>query len=357
MAGAADQRNKGPVTAGREIGVAVAEGDQSPAVRAGERVSLPAVQGADAEARPSRVASADKSRPAKSISAKSISAKGVSSTRTKASVTRPRKKPEIELRLPERDAAALASEATATVGGEAASSVERSHSTSPRSNPQTAPRTSTTSQATSQTAARGRAGAPARKRGSGALGLAGRARLPEWQALLALPDALFSALPALRQAILNAPLDEALALVADGLASALAPAAARIWIADVAPWSSSASRVGGSGIAPGLRPRARSFANERGQLASRAPSTTVTAGAGKMEHEGASGDPLLEEVASARRPTLLFDAVGHPLARSWTERANSSGEGLPALGTLAAYPLRARGPVPRRARGGRARRG
>ncbi len=348
MTRAADQRNKGPVTAGREVGVAVAEGDQSPAVRAGERVSLPTAQGADDEARPSRVASANKSRPAKVGAATSGAAKGVSSTRTKASVTRPRKNPQIELPPHERDALAseaitLAGEATATVGGEAASSVERSRSTSPRSNPPAASRASTTSQTNSPTPARGRAGAPARKRGSGALGLAGRAWLPEWQALLALPDALFSALPTLRQAILNAPLDEALALVADGLASALAPAAARIWTADVAPWSASASRVGGSGIAPGLRLRARSFANERGQLASRAPSTTTPAAATRPKNDGASGDPLLDEVAGARRPTLLFDAVGHPLARSWTERANSSGKGLPALGTLAAYPLLARG--------------
>ena len=33
---------------------------------------------------------------------------------------------------------------------------------------------------------------------------------PEWRTLLSLPDALFSALPTLRQAVLNHPLEDAL---------------------------------------------------------------------------------------------------------------------------------------------------
>ncbi len=173
-----------------------------------------------------------------------------------------------------------------------------------------------------------------RKRNSGIPGLGGRARaLPEWQTLLSLPDALFSALPALRQGILNRSLDEALQLVADGLALALVPAAARIWIADVTPWSGGVSRVGGSGMFPALRLRARAHATGQGALSSVPAAMRETS-------EDATLDPLLAEVAASRSPTLLFDAVGHPLARGWAAGPDGA---LPALGTLAAYPLRARG--------------
>jgi signal transduction histidine kinase/PAS domain-containing protein len=192
------------------------------------------------------------------------------------------------------------------------------HETSAQAAPKRAPRTT---------------GKP-RKRGSGVSGLAERARLlPEWQTLLSLPDALFSALPTLRQAILNRPLDEGLPLIAEGLALALAPAVARIWIADVTAWSGGASRVGGSGMSPALRLRAHSHSTAPGDPLGGPPH-------GDEHGESARSDPLVEEVSSARAPTILFDAVGHPLARGWTTPPHDS---LPALGTLAGYPLRARG--------------
>jgi signal transduction histidine kinase/PAS domain-containing protein len=176
-----------------------------------------------------------------------------------------------------------------------------------------------------------------RKRTTGVLGLAERARQePDWQTLLSLPDALFSALPPLRQAVLNHPLDEALRLVAEGLALALAPAAARIWIAELSAWSGGASRVGGSGLLPALRLRARARALGTGLLADvSAPDRDPSDG-----EDAAAADPLLAEVAATRSATILFDAVGHPLALRWTTRPEAA---LPALGTLAAYPLRARG--------------
>jgi signal transduction histidine kinase/PAS domain-containing protein len=222
-------------------------------------------------------------------------------------------------------------------------------------------------------------------------GLAQRARTeplsPAEQTLYGLPDPLLVALPALRQAILNGPLDAALQTMAEGLVRTLAPAVARVWIANVAPiaaWSEAGSRVGGVELLPalGLRAAAHSTSQaiqpragdtELGNASSAAlcrpasPDPTDDGGSPDLApnpYADAYGDlpadpvpdPLIADVAAARRPVVLFDAVGHPLARAWTQPANDSGAGtgtdggaeaahapLATLGTLAAYPLRARG--------------
>jgi len=252
-------------------------------------------------------------------------------------------------------ASAAASVAASAVSGVAAPKPKRR---SPRKKPaeakvagpkptnmDAAPQEETTTATPSETPAmsvtpraRRTTGAP-RKRNSGIPGLGERARaLPEWQTLLSLPDVLFSALPALRQGILNRPLDDALQYVAEGLVLALVPATTRIWIADVTPWSGGASRVGGSGMFPALRLRARAHALSQGALSS-VPAAIRVAGEDATLDPPVL-DPLVAEIAASRRPALLFDAVGHPLAQGWAAGPDGA---LPALGTLAAYPLCARG--------------
>src|SRR5262249_13216684 len=148
-------------------------------------------------------------------------------------------------------------------------------------------------------------------------------------------------LPGLRHAILNRPLEEALRIVAEGLALALAPAAARLWIADLALWAGGATRTGGLELLPALRLRAQGLsAGSRGSASISSATPTSYEGNEFPTNESVVVDPLITEVAAARRPTVLFDAVGHPLASAWTSHAEVA---LPTLGTLAAYPLRARG--------------
>ena len=70
------------------------------------------------------------------------------------------------------------------------------------------------------------------------------------------------------------------------------------------------------------------------------PGVTIT-------HEAIATDPLIEEVASARRAIVLNDADAHPRARAWLPRLGDvSGQKTPGetvIGTLLALPLRARG--------------
>jgi signal transduction histidine kinase len=228
------------------------------------------------------------------------------------------------------------------------------------------------------------------RRGSGVQGLARRARVeplePEGQTLYGLPDPLLVALPALRQAILEGPLDIALRSVAEGLVLVLSPAVARIWIADVAPmtaWSDADSRIGGLELLPALTLRAQARSAGRHEPPDVQQSTKGDerrAGGSDpvpadRDGDGASSDPrsdapypldpspeppmpdpLIADVAAARRPVVLLDADEHPLARAWMEsgteawkdlqseaRAEDTGAPLATLGTLAAYPLRARG--------------
>src|SRR5260221_8767583 len=55
-------------------------------------------------------------------------------------------------------------------------------------------------------------------------------------------------------------------------------------------------------------------------------------------------DPLIEEVLAARRPVVLLDPGEHPLASEWLHLVPAAADApAPRIGTLAAFPLRARG--------------
>lgn len=228
-----------------------------------------------------------------------------------------------------------------------------------------------------------------RPRESNIAGLGERARI-EYEPRLpaALPDPLAVLLPGLRQALLNRPFDEAAPLVAEGLAAALAPAAVQIWIADPVPGGDDeAARPGGQELLPTLRPRATARALTRTAPDPRLPRltsptaipaapVTVSAPALSSSTHQAYGSPalpsipvrpgpLLADVVAARKPLVLFDAASHPLAAGWPEllaaepgattnlTTAATDIGLPVpsdldpaaspLGTLAAFPLRARG--------------
>ena len=207
-----------------------------------------------------------------------------------------------------------------------------------------------------------RRAASARRRGLGRghgressiLGLAERARLlTEQRPLLPLPDALIVALPEMRQALLNHSLDDGLRLVVDALARVLAPAMAQAWIAEPPSWASEQGRVGGLELFPALRPRAAARAEARSHpLEPETPSVAEASTSGALPRPPLRPDPLIEEVAAVRRPVLLFAADDSPLASEWVWRMPVAAVAPPALegeqaaariGTLAAYPLRARG--------------
>jgi GAF domain-containing protein len=193
-------------------------------------------------------------------------------------------------------------------------------------------------------------------------GLGERARLATPQPALGfLPDPLAMALPGMRQRLLNAPLEEGLRAVAEGLAAALAPALARVWIADPVPWASEHLRVGGQRLAPALRLRAEAQRAVRpsyleaiegaenlpthplAPLNSSAPTPDATPT--NQASWSATPDPLVAEVVAARRPTVLHQPGEHPLAERWQTLLPTGAAEPPtsALGTLAAYPLLARG--------------
>ncbi len=227
-----------------------------------------------------------------------------------------------------------------------------------------------------------------RPRESNIAGLGERARIQyEPRLPAALPDPLAVLLPGLRQALLNRPFDEAAPLVAEGLAAALAPAAVQIWIADPVPGGDDeTARPGGQELLPTLRPRATARALTRAvpvpyppspaALAADSAAISIPALASSAHQAYASPaspsiparpGPLLADVVAARKPLVLFDAAGHPLAAGWPELlaipsnvtsdpstpsdladlADSPPPSDPAatsaLGTLAAFPLRARG--------------
>jgi signal transduction histidine kinase len=162
-------------------------------------------------------------------------------------------------------------------------------------------------------------------------------------------DAPFTTLPVMRYALLNRPVDEAANLLADGLATALAPAAVQVWIAEPAPWTSEQGRVGGLELLPLLRLRAMARVLGADDAAAAAEGI---ADAGPS-HVSTRPDTLIEEVLATQRPAVLFDADALPTAAEWVaalqgDTAVASGSVVTedtsgTLGTLAAYPLRARG--------------
>ncbi len=195
-----------------------------------------------------------------------------------------------------------------------------------------------------------RTGARARVRESTIVGLGERARLHvEPRLLLPLPDPLYVALPDLRRTVLDSSLDTALRIVAEGLAGALGPAAVEIWIADPAPWTSEQSRAGGIELFPSLRPRAMGRAltrsnTEQGSAGDKWDDETIC----PLPRLPMRDDPLIAEVATSRRAIVLFAPDEHPLAAEWQHLvpAPAPSDGAHAterIGTLVAYPLRARG--------------
>lgn len=203
-----------------------------------------------------------------------------------------------------------------------------------------------------------------RGREPGVLRLAERARLiAEHAGVHLLADPLAALLPAARNALFNAALDEAVHAVVEELASTLAPAVVQLWLADAAPWSPSPDRVGGQELEPSLRLRATARAAVRGvtesgvaalQAESSAPtrdlpSPEMSVGGGMPRWPG-HHDPLLDAVAASRQPIVHHNAHDHAHAVAWLPLMPSAycsipGAELPPLplGTLAAYPLKARG--------------
>ncbi|WIG59638.1 MAG: hypothetical protein OJF49_002385 [Ktedonobacterales bacterium] len=191
-----------------------------------------------------------------------------------------------------------------------------------------------------------RAGGRGRARESAILGLVERARITsELRPTLPPPDLLTPALPDLRLALLNGALDEAARTLTATLAATLAPATAQLWIADLAPWASARGRIGGEELAPALRLRADATSLRAHGAIGAEGSGALEAGSEWLPRSAPSAGQLVREVAAARRPIVYSDAADPALTGEWVERLAAP---LPlasptALGTLAAYPLRARG--------------
>ena len=184
------------------------------------------------------------------------------------------------------------------------------------------------------------------------LGLAERARqhIEEQRPILPLPDPFFVILPELRQSLLNKALDTSLRELAEGVALAVAPAVVQVWISDPAPWANEQARIGGQELIPMLRPRAMGRAVARGYADHGSPAEEPeSAESCELPRLPMRPDPLVEEVVATRRPVLLFGADDHPLAAEWrllipaSSAVAEDDPGEPRIGTLAAYPLRARG--------------
>lgn len=208
-----------------------------------------------------------------------------------------------------------------------------------------------------------RGGLRGRGREPGVLRLAERARLiAEHGGVHLLTEPLVALLPAARNALFNASLDESVHAVAEELASTLAPAIVQIWIAEAAPWTPGHERIGGLELERSLRLRAASRSAVRGitengmaalQPESNAPSELPapdTSISGVMPRWPGHHDPLLEAVAASRQPIVHFNAHEHEHAAAWLPLMPSAycsmpGMALPPLplDTLAAYPLKARG--------------
>jgi signal transduction histidine kinase len=188
-------------------------------------------------------------------------------------------------------------------------------------------------------------GGQRRARENTVAGLAERVRTQaDPRPALPLPDPFFVALPELRQALLNKPLDVALRLVAEGVAGTLAPAAVQFWIADPASWASEQIRAGGLELIPSLRPRAMGRAATRAYrepAAEAPPDGDVLCPLPRLPLRP---DPLIEEVLATRRPVVVLDPGEHPLASEWVHLVPATADApAPRIGTLAAFPLHARG--------------
>ena len=193
--------------------------------------------------------------------------------------------------------------------------------------------------------------------------LAERARLiAEYGGVHLLADPLTALLPAARNELFNAALDIAIQSVAEELASTLAPAVIQVWIADAAPWSAGQDRIGGSELEPSLRLRAATRAAVRGvtesgvaalHVESSAPGDLLPADtsiSGAMPRWPGHHDPLLAAVAASRQPIIHTSAQNHEHAAAWLPLMPSAYCSIPGaplasatLGTLAGYPLKARG--------------
>ena len=171
-------------------------------------------------------------------------------------------------------------------------------------------------------------GARSRGRESNIAGLVERSRQAAVdRPLLPLPDLLLSTMSSLRQLLQSSTLDESANRVIDGLAETLSPAVAQLWLADLTPWGSETNRAGGLEVAPLMRVRAQS--GTESQRSTTRPSA------------------LIAEVATLRKPLVLYETDLYPLAVSGPELLTVPA-GSPVgqdgkVGTVAAYPLLARG--------------
>ncbi len=198
--------------------------------------------------------------------------------------------------------------------------------------------------------ARGRRGGMrSRGRESAVIGLVERARLtPSLLGMGLLLDPLLSAMPTMRGALLNRSLDDALRIAGGHLAASLAPCAAQVWIADPAVWSGPHEQIGGLELFPTLRLRA----SLRAEAPSAPPSPTPDLAPDALpqgvsySREPAPTDPLIEEVATTRRPVVLFTDADRAVAEAWfgsLPEVPATGDAAQCPGTLLALPLRARG--------------
>ncbi|HZC08203.1 MAG TPA: GAF domain-containing protein [Ktedonobacterales bacterium] len=195
-----------------------------------------------------------------------------------------------------------------------------------------------------------RAGMRSRGRESGVIGLVERARLtPTLLGMGLLLDPLLSAIPTMRSALLNRSLDDAVRIAGAHLAASLAPSVAQVWIAEPAVWSGPNEQIGGLELFPTLRLRASLAA----EPASAATSDANASSANDLppgvtySREPAPTDPLIEEVATTRRPLVLMSCDERSVSAAWFGRlpedlapSDATAQGP---GTLVALPLRARG--------------
>ncbi|HEX6798399.1 MAG TPA: GAF domain-containing sensor histidine kinase [Ktedonobacterales bacterium] len=186
-------------------------------------------------------------------------------------------------------------------------------------------------------------------------GLAGRAREPLAPPPLALADAFALALPGLRHALLDRPFEEAVGVVAEGIATTLDPARAEVWIAEPAAWSSASAHVGGQELPPVLRLRARGIAagadvnrdalhgathppsSQPGQLVAEVAATRRS----MVLHEGAAQQPPADAYVAEWLDTLAPVADADRADRLGVTREGTSS--APGVGTVLAIPLLARG--------------
>src|SRR6185437_13861309 len=183
--------------------------------------------------------------------------------------------------------------------------------------------------------------------------LAERARLiAEHGGVHLLADPLAAFLPAARNALFNAAIDDAIHAVVEELASTLAPAVLQIWIAEAAPWSPGHERVGGLELEPSLRLRATAGAAVRGVTESGIaalvaesntpgelpePDISVGSSSSMSGMNGMNGmprwpgypDPLLDAVAASRLPIVHYHALDHEHAVAWRALMPSAFRSIP----------------------------